>query len=193
MEERQITIDGDTKELGRPFFVIATQNPIETQGTFPLPEAQLDRFFMRLRIGYPSIQEGRQLLDRFQNSSILSTLKSIAGSTDIADIQKSCPEVTVGEAVKDYIMDIIEFTRKHEKIALGVSPRGSLALMKATQAYAIIHKRSYVTPDDVKALAVPVLSHRIILKGNAISSGTHHAENVVAEILCKIPVPTEEF
>ena len=192
MEERQITIDGQTMSLSTPFFVIATQNPIETQGTFPLPEAQLDRFFMRLQIGYPSLKEGRDILDRFQEGNPLHSITSIASSKDIIEIQKSCLEIKVGDAVKDYIVEIVEATRKHEKISLGVSPRGCLALMKAAQAFAGIKNRCFVTPDDVKALAIPVLAHRIILKGHAMSGGATKAECVISDILNKIPVPTEE-
>jgi len=193
MEERQVAIDGDTKKLKEPFFVIATQNPLETQGTFPLPEAQLDRFLMRLKIGYPSASEGRDILDRFENGSTYPAVNEVAAAHDIIEAQKAVTAVKAGAAVKEYIMSLTEETRKHERIVLGVSPRGSIALMKACQAYAAIHDRDYATPDDVKAVAVPVLAHRIMLKGYGISSGTKQAEAVMNEILASVPVPTEEL
>lgn len=193
MEEKQVTIDGETKQLSTPFFVIATQNPIETQGTFPLPEAQLDRFYMRLKMGYPSVAEGREILDRFQMSSPMPEVKCVADARDIADAQQSFSAVLVNTDVKDYIVNIIEMTRKHERIALGVSPRGSIALMKAAQVLAVMKGRTYVTPDDVKELAAPVLTHRIILKGHAISSSASSSENVIAEILRKVAAPTESL
>jgi len=192
MEEGQVTIDGDTKKLKEPFFVIATQNPLETQGTFPLPEAQLDRFLMRLKIGYPSIADGREILDRFERGSTYPTVTNVAEASEIVDAQKAVLSVKVGTAVKDYIMALTEATRKHDKIALGASPRGSLSLLKATQAYAAIHNRDFVTPDDVKAVAVSVLSHRLIVKGYGMSSGTRQQEAMINEILGIVPVPTEE-
>ncbi len=191
MEEGQVTIDGETKKLSRPYFVIATQNPVEIQGTFPLPEAQLDRFFMRLKIGYPNPEDGKAILDRFEKSNPLPTITSIANAEDIVKIQDSITEVKVSDDLKRYIIEIIEATRNHERIILGVSPRGSLALMKAAQAYAAIKGRDYITPDDVKHVAIPVLSHRIILKSHAVTSGMSNTESVVSDILEKIPVPLE--
>ena len=191
MEEGQVTIDGETKKLSRPYFVIATQNPVEIQGTFPLPEAQLDRFFMRLKIGYPNSEDGQAILDRFEKSNPLPTITSIANAEDIVKIQDSITEVKVSDDLKRYIIEIIEATRNHERIILGVSPRGSLALMKAAQAYAAIKGRDYITPDDVKHVAIPVLSHRIILKSHAVTSGMSNTESVVSDILEKIPVPLE--
>jgi MoxR-like ATPase len=193
MEERQVTIDGETRKLTEPFFVIATQNPVETQGTFPLPEAQLDRFFIRLKIGYPSIAEGRQILDRFQNESPFPGIENVATAQEITDAQKSFAAVKVNNALKDYIIQIMEMSRSHERIVLGVSPRGSLALMKGAQALAAIQGRDFVTPDDIKYLAQPVLAHRIILRGHSITTGITSAEGVVADILKKIPVPVEEL
>ncbi len=191
MEEGQVTIDGETKKLSRPYFVIATQNPVEIQGTFPLPEAQVDRFFMRLKIGYPNPEDGKAILDRFEKSNPLPTITSIANAEDIVKIQDSITEVKVSDDLKRYIIEIIEATRNHERIILGVSPRGSLALMKAAQAYAAIKGRDYITPDDVKHVAIPVLSHRIILKSHAVTSGMSNTESVVSDILEKIPVPLE--
>ncbi|AUS97714.1 magnesium chelatase [Clostridium thermosuccinogenes] len=194
MEERQVTIDGDTKILAKPFFVIATQNPVETQGTFPLPEAQLDRFMMRLRMGYPTAQEGKEILDRFQAKTSSVDIDTVASSEEIVEAQEAFASVRVNDAVKDYIISIIEATRNHEKIILGVSPRGSLALMKAAQVYAALKGRDYVIPDDVKHLALPVLAHRIILRGHAVTTkGIKPSEAVLSDILKEIPVPTEEI
>lgn len=193
MEEGQVTVDGETKTLEKPFLVIATQNPIETQGTFPLPEAQLDRFFMRLRMGYPTPQEVKLILDRFQHSSPLPAIESVVAAGEIVDAQESFTAVKVKDVLKEYIIDIIESTRKHDRILLGVSPRGSLALMRGAQVHAIMKGRDFVTPDDVKAVAIPVLSHRLILKGHAISSGTLAAEAVIEDILKKVVAPVEEF
>lgn len=191
MEERQITVDGETRMLAQPFFVIATQNPIETRGTFPLPEAQLDRFFMRVKLGYPTAPEGREILDRFQTASPWPALGCIVTAGDIIEAQESFQSVRINDAVKNYIMDIIEATRKSDKISLGVSPRGSLALMRAAQIRAVLGGRDFVMPDDIKNIAAPVLAHRIILKGHAISGNTMNAETEIFEILKKVPVPTE--
>lgn len=193
MEEGQVTVDGDTRRLNTPFFVIATQNPVETRGTFPLPEAQLDRFFMRLRMGYPSEQEGRMILQRFRNSDPSAALRTVAAGSEVTDAQASFSAVKVSDVVERYILSIVEATRHDEKISLGVSPRGCIALMKAAQVNAVLSSRDFVLPDDVKRVAVPVLAHRLILKGHAIVSGTENAENAVREILKRITVPTEEY
>lgn len=192
MEERQVTVDGETRVLGKPFFVIATQNPVETRGTFPLPEAQLDRFFMRIRLGYPTFQDGKDILNRFRASDPLGGLECVATACEVTDAAKSFVTVEVNEAVQDYIMNIIEATRKNERISLGVSPRGGLALMRAAQMRAVFESRGFVIPDDVKQTAIPVLAHRIILKGHAITGGTPDSEAAIADILKKVPVPTEE-
>lgn len=193
MEEGQITVDGETRKLRKPFFVIATQNPIETRGTFPLPEAQLDRFFMRLKMGYPSPQEGKDILQRFKSEDPLAALETTASDETVISAQTLVNTVKVTDAVEQYIIDIIEATRQEEKILLGVSPRGSIALMRAAQVRAILEDRDFVMPDDVKKVAVPVLAHRLIMKGHAIAGGTVNAENIVLEILKKVPVPTERF
>ncbi len=194
MEERQVTIDGETKTLKNPFFVIATQNPVETHGTFPLPEAQLDRFFMKLNIGYPSDEEGISILDRFQSKSPLSEIKSVTEAQEIVDAQASFSNVRVSHEVKEYIIKIIGKTRSNDKVSVGVSPRGSLAMMKAAQVYAILKGRDYVMPDDIKHLAIPVLSHRLVLNRYALTTiESKFAENVILNILKEVPVPLEEF
>ncbi len=193
MEERQVTVDGETRQLHRPFFVIATQNPVETRGTFPLPEAQLDRFFMRLKMGYPDPAEGMEILKRFRESDPLAELQTAAASESIAQAQSAVMSVKVSQACAQYIIDIIEATRHDERITLGVSPRGSIALMKAAQVNAVFEGRDFITPDDIKRTAVPVLAHRIIIKGHAIFSGTQNAENIIHDILSKVHVPTEEI
>lgn len=193
MEEGQVTVDGVTRRLEGPFFVIATQNPVETRGTFPLPEAQMDRFFMRLSMGYPSVDEGREILDRFQEKNPLPELSCVAAADEITDAQNSFSQVYVSREVKDYIIAIIEATRKSDKVSLGVSPRGSLALLKASQICAVIKGRDFVTPDDVKYMAVPVLAHRIILKGHAAAGNTASTEKYILDILEKITAPVEEL
>jgi len=192
MEERQITIDGVTRKLEAPFFVIATQNPVETQGTFPLPEAQLDRFFLKLKIGYPTTEEALGILDRFIQHNPLEELKSVVSGEEIAEAQQSYQKVLVSQPIREYIIRIIEKSRTMEQIVLGVSPRGSLALMRASQVYAILQGRSYVLPDDIKALVKPVLGHRMIVKSTYGIKG-NQTEPVLEEILESVPVPTEEI
>lgn len=192
MEERQITIDGVTRKLEAPFFVIATQNPVETQGTFPLPEAQLDRFFLKLKIGYPTTEEALGILDRFIQHNPLEELKSVVSGEEIAEAQQSYQKVLVSQPIREYIIKIIEKSRTMEQIVLGVSPRGSLALMRASQVYAILQGRSYVLPDDIKALVKPVLGHRMIVKSTYGIKG-NQTEPVLEEILESVPVPTEEI
>lgn len=193
MEERQATIDGETRRMADPFFVIATQNPVEIQGTFPLPEAQMDRFFMRLKMGYPDTQEGKQILDRFLAGSPLPLVETVTSAGEISDVQNSYTKVIVSEDVKNYIIAIIERTRKHDKIILGVSPRGSIALMKAGQMLAIFKERDFVTPDDIKQAAIPVLAHRIVMKGHALANSTDAAEKLIGDILKEVPVPVEKL
>jgi len=193
MEEGQVTVDGDTKKLEKPFFVIATQNPVETRGTFPLPEAQLDRFFMRLKMGYPSQQEGIEILQRFKENNPETELETVARAEAVLEAQACICEVKVSNAIEQYIVDIIEQTRHDEKILLGVSPRGSIALMRAAQVNAIFDSRDFVIPDDVKKVSIPVLAHRLLLKGHAITGGTQNAGNAISELLMRVPVPTEEF
>ena len=193
MEERQVTVDGETRSLHSLFFVIATQNPVETRGTFPLPEAQLDRFFMRLRMGYPDPEEGMEILMRFKDRDPLAELETAADAGTVISAQKAVTSVKVTDASARYIIDIIEATRHDERITLGVSPRGSIALMKAAQVKAVLEGRDFITPDDIKQMAVPVLAHRMIIKGHAIFSDTENAEDTVRDILRKVPVPTEDI
>ena len=189
MEERQVTVDGVTRKLAEPFLVIATQNPIETQGTFPLPEAQLDRFLMKLKPGYPTTENALIILNRFIENNPLEELTSCAAASDIEEAQKLFSGAYVAEPVRRYIVAICEKTRELPSVQMGVSPRGMLALLRASQALALIRGRDFVTPDDVKALAVPVLGHRVILGG--MYSRTAKAEDVIAEVLSLVETPTE--
>lgn len=190
MEEHQVTVDGNTYPLTPPFLVIATQNPIETQGTFPLPEAQLDRFFIKARMGYPSTEEGVAVLGRFQSDNPLHQLEPVAAAEDILQAQKAVTQVRVAEDVRRYIVQIVEHTRAAEAVLLGVSPRGSLALMRAAQAWAAMEGRGYVLPDDVKAVARCVLGHRIICR-NQFGGGGRAAEDVIERVLGIVRPPTE--
>ncbi|WP_407270980.1 AAA family ATPase [Radiobacillus sp. PE A8.2] len=190
MEERQVTIDGETRLLKRPFMVIATQNPVENQGTFPLPEAQLDRFLIKLRLGYPSRQEGIDILKRFIGNDPLEIITEVVDEAEILAAQKSYSSVFVSDDILSYMMDIVESTRSSSNITLGVSPRGSQALLKAVQAYAAIKGREYVIPDDVKAMVQPVLAHRIVVK-QTIGIQTNQAARLLEELVKDIAVPTE--
>ena len=192
MQEGQVTVDLETVTLPRPFLLIATQNPIELEGTFPLPEAQLDRFLLRLRLGYPESEEERVLLSRFQQADPLNALPSVINSQDLEKMQKICRRVYVEDTIKQYIVDITRTTRDHAELRLGASPRASMALHRASMARAAIHGRDYVIPDDVKALTVPVLSHRLILKTEARLKG-RAAHDVLVEILSTVPVPAEDM
>ncbi|MDB5084914.1 MAG: ATPase associated with various cellular 3 [Bacilli bacterium] len=191
MEERQVTIDGQTHRLDRPFLVIATQNPVENQGTFPLPEAQLDRFMLKVRMGYPTTAEGIEILKRFKTSDPLETVFSVATVSDIIQMQSIYSNVYVSDDLFEYILAIAEKTRVHPEIALGVSPRGSQALLKAAQVYALLSGRDYVVPDDVKTLVKPVLSHRMLLK-NPLKARENFSEILLERILQEIPVPAEQ-
>jgi MoxR-like ATPase len=192
MEERQISVEGDTHKLEKPFFVLATQNPIENYGTFPLPEAQLDRFLMKVKMGYPERAEEQKILDLFDKQSPLEDLTAVCSSEDIINMQQQYVEVTVNKDVSAYILDIIEATRNHESIELGASPRASIALYKAAQAYAYINGRKYVRPDDIIYLAPTILSHRIILKGLSKHRKTE-AAILINEIISSISVPVEKM
>ena len=189
MEEKQITVDGETKALGAPFFTIATQNPVESSGTFALPEAQLDRFLVRLTLGYPSSEESVDILTNYINGSPNIELEPVATGEDIVAIQEAISAVQVSEPIRRYIVNLVEATRNHDDIELGISTRGMLALLRACQAYAAINGRDYVLPDDVKALAVPVFAHRLILKVKYNSSSK--ASELVSRLLSTVPAPTE--
>ena len=188
MEERQITEGGVTYRLEEPFLVIATQNPVESQGTFPLPEAQLDRFVIKLSLGYPSHSESVLLLSRFLRSQPLATIGSVAASDDLREAAGLCAKCQVSEDVMDYMVSLCEGARDPEKVRLGPSPRALLALMRCCQALAAIRGRDYVIPDDVKELAVPVLAHRILLRGISYQNSS---ESFLRDLLDKIPAPTE--
>ncbi len=190
MEERQVTESGVTRKLEEPFLVVATQNPVEIQGTFALPEAQLDRFLMRLSMGYPEGSEAVEILTRFLQNDPAETLSPVASGADLLEAQAACPNVQVSTPVMEYIAALCEYTRKLPQALLGASPRGMLALMRASQALAIIRGRDFVTPDDVKTLAVPVLAHRVIVRGAYGKSGA--GQTAVLEALKAVPVPTED-
>jgi len=188
MEEKQITEGGVTYPLEAPFVVIATQNPIETQGTFPLPEAQLDRFLMRLSLGYPKGEEAVALMQRFITAQPLAELSPVAEAEQVVQAAQACKSVRVDVDVMKYMAALTEAARDPEKVRLGPSPRALLALMRACQVWAAIHGREYVIPDDVKALAVPVLAHRIVLRGVSYQT---NPESFVQELLGKVEAPTE--
>lgn len=190
MEERQITIDGLTRKLEPPFFVVATQNPIEIQGTFPLPEAQLDRFLLKLKMEYPSTKEALDILDLYIMKNPIDELHAVVSKQEIVDMQQSYQKVIVSKVIREYIIAIVEMTRKMEKVVLGVSPRGSLALMKACQAYAALKGRDFVLPDDVKTLAEPVLNHRMLVRNTSNIKG-NQSHIILQTILDSIPVPSE--
>lgn len=191
MEERQVTIDGVTYEPGNPFFVIATQNPVETSGTFPLPEAQMDRFMMRLSMGLPRREEELDILDRYMEKEPLSELEHVMDRAELLQAREEANRVFVHKCVQEYMVDIILATRTGDGVMMGVSPRGSLALLRSVKAYAWLSGRSYVIPDDVRALAAPVLAHRILLKHGYGRSGENQA--LIEKIIADIPVPTEDF
>jgi MoxR-like ATPase len=191
MQERQVTVDGVTMPLPQPFIVIATQNPVELQGTFPLPEAQLDRFLLKLVLGYPDLENEDTILLRFEQSNPLEQLSAVTSASELLDIGRQTREIYVEPSVRRYILEIIAPTRTHPSITLGGSPRASLALYRASQALALIKGRDFVIPDDVKRLAVPVLGHRLILSTDAY---LHNAskEKLIEDILSSITVPAEE-
>jgi MoxR-like ATPase len=191
MQEQQVTVDLETIPLPRPFLIIATQNPIELEGTFPLPEAQLDRFLLRVGLGYPTKDEEGTILSRFQRSNPLDSLTSVIEAKELLELQQLCRQVYVENSVRDYITAITRATRCHDGIKLGASPRASLGLHLASQALAAIQGRNYVIPDDVKHLAVPALAHRLISKTEARLRG-HSVEAIVSEVVSTIAVPVEE-
>jgi MoxR-like ATPase len=190
MQERQVTVDGDTQLLQRPFIVLATQNPIELEGTFPLPEAQIDRFFIKLPIGYPTLEEEHQILLRFERADPLTTLAPAVATDELLAMQRQAREIRVEASVRGYVVAIARATRAHPEVALGASPRGTMALYHAAQAWAAVHGREFVVPDDVKKLAPYVLTHRILIQPQVRLRG-RKPEEVMAEIVEAVPVPVE--
>lgn len=190
MEERQTTIDGETHILDRPFMVIATQNPVENQGTFPLPEAQLDRFLLKVNLGYPTKDEGINILKRFKENNPLEDINPVVKRDEIVTAQNLYSNVYVSDDLLLYIMDIVEKTRSLPSIELGISPRGSQALLKAVQVYAILKGRDYVSPDDVKAMVKPVLGHRLVLN-SMMRAKNEQVNSILDDIMEAIPVPAE--
>ncbi len=190
MEERQISVERETLPLPRPFMVIATQNPVELEGTFPLPEAQLDRFLMRLRIDYPSQAEERLILQRFKEAQPLQDLTPVVRAERLQELQKTIRRVKVEPSVESYIVELVRATRTHSAVELGVSPRGTLALYRASQARAAIKGRNYIIPDDVKHMAQPILSHRMIATNQTRMHG-RGMEQIVEDVLHIVAVPVE--
>lgn len=190
MEEGSITVDGITRPLPRPFFVMATQNPIEYEGTYPLPEAQLDRFLLKLNMGYPSPEEEVEILSRVEKVTPIEEIRPVMALDELLELQQKVAEVYVSDLIKRYIVDIVQRSRSNASVYLGVSPRGSVALMKAAQAYAFIHGRGFVIPDDVQFLAPYVLSHRMIMKSEAKFDGLT-AEEIVGQMIARTPVPIQ--
>ena len=191
MEEKQVTIDGETHRLNSPFFVMATQNPIETQGTFPLPEAELDRFLMKISMGRPTYEEELDIMERFMGEDPLDGLTSVASAEDIKAMREESKNVFVSPDVRRYILNIVTKTREHAKVLSGVSTRGTLALMNASKAYALVCGRNYVIPDDVNTLSVPVLSHRLLLSYG--QGNSNEASKIIREIVSLTEKPTENF
>ncbi|RLC63713.1 MAG: AAA family ATPase [Chloroflexi bacterium] len=192
MQERQITVDGVTYPLPRPFLVLATQNPIELEGTFPLPEAQVDRFLIKLPIGYPTEEEEHAILLRFEHEDPLEELEAVTTPAELIELQKQVRQVQVEESVRSYLVDVVRATREHEDIQLGGSPRGTLALYKCAQAFAAIQGRTYVLPDDVKLLAPFVLLHRILISPATRLRGRRLAD-VLMDVIETVPVPVEKL
>ena len=191
MGERQITVDGVTRPLSAPFFVIATQNPIETLGTYPLPEAQLDRFLMRISMASPTKEQEHAILQRFMKEEPLETLQSVCTREDILALQKQAKEIYIHPVLLDYMIDLVQATRSWPNIDMGVSPRGSLALVRAVRAYALVRGGAYVVPEDIKTVAVPVLAHRLQLSGSVGS--TDAQKKAMTDVLSSVALPTEDW
>lgn len=192
MEEASITIDGETLDISKPFFVMATQNPIEYEGTYPLPEAQLDRFLLKIKMGYPTAQQEIEVLRRVENRQPIQEIEAVMSVEELLKLQQHVKQVYVEDGVKSYIVDIARATRNHQNVYLGVSPRASIALMKAAQAYAFMQNRDFVKPDDIKYLAPFVFSHRLILAPEARYEGVQ-PEKVIQEVIQQIFVPVKRF
>ena len=190
MQERQVTVDGQTMPLPQPFLLVATENPIELEGTFPLPEAQLDRFMVRLRVAYPSFDEERAILYRFKLTQPLDDLAPVVTGDEVVRLLPVVRAISVSQAVADYMLAIVRGTRQHPAVELGASPRAALALFRASQARAAIQGRDYVKPDDVKALAEPVLAHRLLTSAQSRLRG-QNADQIIADVVGHTPVPVE--
>ena len=188
MGEQQVTVEGTTRHLPSPFMVLATQNPIEYEGTFPLPEAQLDRFFMRISLGYPDSAQEVAIMDDREHVDPINELAAVCTPDDIVKLQKEADDIYIDTLVKQYIVDIADATRQHPEAALGVSPRASINLMKGGKAFAMLKERDYVVPDDIKTLATPMLAHRVLLTPSARMREVTQ-ETVIADALCQVPVP----
>jgi MoxR-like ATPase len=191
MEERQVTLEGETRPLPRPFLVLATQNPIELEGTFPLPEAQLDRILLRLSVGYPGEGDEKHIVRRFRSGSPLDELPAVVDGGELIAMQRLVRDVHVAEAVEEYVVRLVRASRLHASIELGASPRATLGLYRAAQALAALNGRGYVLPDDVKRLAPAVLTHRLIISAQSRLRG-RGASEVLAEVLGTVPVPVED-
>lgn len=191
MQEQQVTAEGETRQLPRPFMVIATQNPIELEGTFPLPEAQLDRFLMNVKMGYPSAEDDRLILERFRRNDPLDELQPVVSAEDLLEMQHACREVRVNTDIEDYIIRLIHATREPDNVLLGASPRAMLALYRATQVLAALRGRDFVIPDDIKYLAPSVLGHRIISRMESHLRGQTSGDTL-QKIINSVFVPTEE-
>lgn len=191
MGEGQVTVDGETRRLPDPFLVLATQNPIELEGTFQLPEAQLDRFLLRLSLGYPDREEEREILRRFKTTDPLAEIEAVVTAVNLLEASTLCRQVTVAPVVEDYLLDLIRASRTAETVRLGGSPRATLALYRTSQALAAINGRSHVLPDDIQKLFTPVLAHRLILSSEARLRG-QQVEQVLDDLLNQVPVPVEE-
>jgi MoxR-like ATPase len=191
MNEYQVTVDNRTYPLPQPFLVMATQNPIEHHGTYPLPESQMDRFLMRLRVGYPNRESEKEILRNFADSEPLARIEPVMSAAEVLDIQQAVRRITVDEALMNYTLAIVEKTRQHEYLSLGVSPRGSMSLYRAAQALALLEGRSYCIPDDFKRLALPVFAHRCVVSSRYLSTmkKSDQAETILREILESTPVP----
>lgn len=192
MQERTVTVDGVTHEIPRPFLVMATQNPIELEGTFPLPEAQVDRFMLKVKLGYPTEAEENEILLRYRHTDPLESLKPVASPTELLAAQKQVRDITVEDSVRQYMVRLVQSTREHPAVELGASPRGSMALYRASQALAAMRGRSFVLPDDVKYLAPFVLTHRMVISPQTRLRG-RTPETVLAEIIESVPVPVERL
>jgi len=191
MQERQVTVDGVTRPQPRPFLVLATQNPIELEGTFPLPEAQIDRFMLRVEIGYPSEEEENNILERFRSDDPLEEVEAVTTPEEVLELQEQRKAIRIEESIRNYIVKVARATREHAEIELGASPRATLALYQTSQAWAAIQGRDYVLPDDVKFMAPHVLTHRLMISTQAQLRG-RRPEEMVADIVDSVPVPVED-